>query len=252
MDKKLYHYLGVVEHGLKGQMAGKTLLGEIVFRSKDCDEIAAAFKEIVTEKGPRPAFQLIAKRWPYCLTVWLTNEAFYNFQSGEYWPPVLKKVGIDDPNPYSASIGKSYVNILRDKELPRFKQLKTRWSYLGPILAHCGIPASCLPEFFEKAVPKAAELGVGDGVGFAELIGCLRQLYLTRPTERFIRFGGKIAEDFVRRSVQLNNFAGTHGVVPDARLVGLPERVVQAFGQWRKRTAAVVRGPARLARTNPR
>lgn len=225
-------FLGLLESRLRKSASGITLLGEIVFTEADCEAVATNFRAIVDEDGPAPAFRTIRKRWPLCLATWLTNEAFYSFKSGAYWPPVLESVGIDDVNNYSSQIGRHFIDILETRGLPRFRQLKTRWHYLGPILGHCGIPRSCLSEFFEKVVPRAHDLGVGYGAGFEDLVQHLKQLYLTKPTERFIRFGGKLAEDFVRRAVELDTFQRKRGGIPTAGSTGLPERVVGAYEEF--------------------
>jgi hypothetical protein len=235
-------FLSAAEVFLSERLFGKTLLGEIVASENDCNEFAQQIRSLVEEVGPGRAIRMLADRWPLTLSVWLVNEAFFNFLSGAYWPYVLGKLGIEDTNNYSSRFGKAFLKFLRERELPEFRQLKTSWSYLGPILAHCGIPASCLPEFFEKVVPRAMEYGMGEGTGFDDLLRIVPRLYLTKPTERFLQYGGKIAEDFLQRTIEMSLFWQREQRVPDVEETRLPERVVEAFSSWVKSTPRISYG----------
>ena len=219
---------------LRRDFAGKTLLGEIVFGQDQCNEVAGLLTHLVDEQGATPALTEVSQRWPYVLAVWLVNEAFFTFASRKYWPEVLAKIGIVTTGPHSVKAGRAFLRFLEDHQLPRFRRLKTHWSYLGPILAHCGIPKSCLPEFFRDVLPRAAEYGVGEGEGFEDLLHDLGHLYLTKTTKRFLLFGEQVAQDFVRRAVELRSIWLTEGSVPDPTVVGLPKRVVDVFADWTK------------------
>src|SRR5690606_33516374 len=159
-------------------LRGKTLLGEIVLSLDSCDLIASHLRALIEEAGQIAGTSFVTETWQLVTGTWLVNEAFYNFESGEDWPPTLRKSGIVDIGTCSTRFGQAFLKLLRDRGLPRFHRLKTRWHYLGPILGHCGIPRSCLPEFFEKVLPRAAELGIGDGGSFDELRLEATRLYL--------------------------------------------------------------------------
>jgi hypothetical protein len=231
------------EWALRAQLKGKTLLGEVSFDQKQCDITARFFAGVVARRGADPGRRLIVEAWPVMYALWLANEAFFNFVGAKYWPFVLDKLNITNHNAYSSRFGSSFLEVLDSFQLPRFKRLKTRWSYLGPILAHAGIPQSCIPEYFEKVVPKAIELGASSRAGFESLQGALPSLYLPRATEWFILFGDAVAEDFVRRSVDLFR-AKSDGqdVAPHAER--LPRRVVEAFETWWASEPAVRRATA--------
>ncbi|HYD48142.1 MAG TPA: hypothetical protein VEB21_07340 [Terriglobales bacterium] len=223
--------LDELEFLLRKNVAGKTLLGEIVFSEAQCATLTERFRQACASSASA-GFARIMREWPMTLAVWLVNEAFFSFQSGAYWPVVLGKVGVSEPGPLSQKIGQSFLGTLQRFHLPEFRKLNTGWSYLGPILAHAGIPRSCLPEFFKKVVPLATEIGVGDEGAFAEFQAELPHCYITKTTERFLLFGDRIAEDFVRRAIDLRRAWIADGIVPEARSVGLPQRVVEAFLDW--------------------
>jgi hypothetical protein len=79
----------------------------------------------------------------------------------------------------------------------------THWSYLGPILAHCGIPRSRLPQLFRDVLPDAARIGVASPDDLAELQQRVPLMQVSRSIEWFIRFGDKVSADFVRRCVDM-------------------------------------------------
>src|SRR4030095_9952156 len=181
----LDEFFTFLEARLRSVCAGKALLGEIAFTEENCDNVASAIEKLIARDGPWKGTQRLIDRWPFTLALWLVNEAFFHFVSGAYWPPILKRIGIKDVPIYSMRLGRAFVNFLERQQLPRFRRLKTRWSYLGPLLAHAGIPRSCLPEFFEKVLPRAEECAAAeDEAGFEQLLASLPTLYLTQATDR--------------------------------------------------------------------
>lgn len=230
----VFDRLESVELTLAKNLVGKTLLGEIILGQEQCGQIASALSVLVRKLGAARALTMTVEMWPLVLAVWLVNEAFFSFVSGAFWPNALAKLEINETNTgnYSVKLGRAFVALLERRGLPRFRRLNTRWSYLGPLLAHAGIPRSCLREFFDKVLPRAVEYGVVEREGYQELLHDLPRIYLTKPTERFLMFGEDVAMDFVRRCVELRSIWLSQGTVPDADVVRLPSRVVDAFKQW--------------------
>jgi hypothetical protein len=220
-----------LELKLRDTLRGKSLLCEVPFEERHCEITASVFRHVIEQRGTEKGRKYIVSRWPVTYALWLANEAFFSFQSGAYWPPVLAKLGIHNTNQYSSRFGQDFLHVLDALRLPRFKRLKTRWNYLGPILAHAGIPRSCLPEFFERVLPRAIERGVSTREGFEALQEDLALLYLGRPTEWFIRFGDAVAEDFVRRAAELYR-ARANGDDTSLLADRLPARTFVAFDKW--------------------
>lgn len=214
-------------------VGGWTVLGEIALTEEQLDQLATLFRKVIARDGPTKAVRLLIRDCPTIVAIWLVNEAFFHFVSGAYWPSVLERIGIKDVPNFSIRLGRAFLDFLDRRRLPRFRRLKTRWSYLGPILAHGGIPRSCLPEFFEKVLPRAEACGAAeDETGFEQLLLIVPNLHLAKPTEMFLLFGEQIARDFLKRSIELRRFWGTDGAIPAATTVGLPERVVTSFSDW--------------------
>lgn len=221
----------LLEQRLRLQMKRMTLLCEASFNKEQHAETVSVFSEAIARLGPDPGRRFLRDQFPMTYAVWLANEAFYSFSGGAFWPAVLGKIGIEHPNAYSAKFGADFVKLLDRFGLPRFRRLNTHWSYLGPILAHGGIPKSCLPEYFDSVLPKAIARGVYSREGFETLQNDLPKLRLTRAVEWFIMFGDSVAEDFVRRSADLYR-AQVAGEDVEAAAARLPERVRVAFDEW--------------------
>ena len=227
------------EENFRKQLAGKTLLGEIPFDEQYCDLLAEMFKGPLTQLGLGRGLQWIRARLPITFAMWLVNEAYYGYDGG-LWPIVLPKLGLQH-QPQSALLGKLFIEIIEAHKLPRFAKLNTKWSYLGPILAHCGIPKSRLPEFFEVVLPEAARIGVSSPEGLAEFEDHLEELRVAKVIDWFVRFGEKTSAEFLRRSVDMYRLARDGSDLPPAAALGLPERVRAAFADWRK--TADIQGP---------
>lgn len=213
-------------------LQGKILLGEITFEEPQLEKISRVLRDEVAAAGVGRSVRNLAREWPALFALWLTNEAYFHFESRTYWPYVLDKLGVVGADQYSSRFGTAFLEVLNRFNLPTFRRMKTSWSYLGPILAHAGIPRSCLPEYFEKVLPRAAQVDLRDEDDFNELVEMLPSLYLTKTTERFLTFGERIARDFVSRTLELERLYRTSGKYPPPGDVGLPDRVVDAYRKW--------------------
>ena len=115
--------------------------------------------------------------------------------------------------------------------------------YVSLILAHGGIPTYCLPDFFEHVLqPAVLRAGYAD-MSATELIDQWRwharaQYFTDKPVFRFLVYGGRVAEDFLDRCREMARQVLDAGVMPDAEAVGLPERVVRAYGEWIEKQGA--------------
>jgi hypothetical protein len=240
--------ISALESRLRRQLQGKTLLGEVAFEERHCEQSAQGFKQVFSRYGFSDGLARVQFDCPILFAMWLVNEAFYSYDSG-YWPAVTAKVGVNPQN-NAARMGAAFVDILDRFRLPRFRRLNTHWSYLGPILAHCGVPKSRLPQFFDEVLPLAARIGVGSAEGLAELQQQLASLRVSRSIEWFIRFGDTVSADFVRRCLDMYNVAHARNALPPSAAFGVPERVWKEFEKWTRTAHIQVPGasPPRLLR----
>lgn len=231
------------ERLLRERLTGVTLLGELELKEADRDCIAAALRSGIAAMGPAPFMQEVKARWPVTLTAYLVVEGMFSYRKGALWPHVCARLGLPRAN-YPARWGRICVGTVRQFGKPDFHDLVAQEHasrYLTVILAHGGIPNSCLPDLF-RYVP--GRLGRGTAMPrAAELMGQWRAdpqalHHVDRPVRRFLLYGGKIAEDFLDRYLRLVGYAREHATVPGHSQVGLPAHVVDAYRQWQATRAA--------------
>src|SRR6266704_1018680 len=101
--------------------------------------------------------------------------------------------------------------------------------FVAPILAHGGIPQTCLPDFF------SAITSHGDpDLSGQEMLKLLEThpswvANTDKPVRRFLEHGGEVAEDFVARFLDVwCAYEEGH----EEASSGLPDRVVSKFSEW--------------------
>ncbi|MER3437793.1 MAG: hypothetical protein C4346_09530 [Chloroflexota bacterium] len=225
------------EKDLRELLPGVTLLGELDLAGTDRDQIAAALSSGIAAEGAARFTREVGCRWPVALSAYLVAEGVLSYREGALWPQVCERLGLPKAN-YPARWGQIFLKTVRRLGKPDFRDLITQEHasrYLTVILAHGGIPNSCLPDLFRhvpgrsgrrRAMPRAAEL-------IERWRNDPKALRLAdRPVRRFLCHGGKIAEDFLDRYLGLVGYAREHGTLPDHSQFGLPARVVDAYRQW--------------------
>lgn len=225
------------EQNIRSLLDEVTLLGELPLTEGDRDSIAAALRSGIVAEGAATFTRDLQRRWPVILSAYLVLEGILSYQKGAMWPQICERLGLPTAN-YPARWGRIFLRTIRGNGKPEFRDLITAEhaaSYLAVILAHGGIPNSCLPDLFRcvpgrlgrrRAIPRAAELidrwrNDPKALRFPD-----------RPVRRFLCYGGKIAEDFLDRYLGLVGYVREHGTVPDHSQFGLPARVVDAYQQW--------------------
>jgi RNA polymerase sigma factor (sigma-70 family) len=213
------------------------LLGEIPISSDERIQLGAAIGRLVRSERRSRALHALHHSYRAAFGVFLVAQGVYGYDGrGGYWPGVGDV--IDKPlNPsWIGELGRLFEKIIEDFDLPFFPDLGGR-RFVDLILAHSGIPDYCLPDFFENMLQRSVTQIYFADMSAAELIeewlwrGSGR--YITdKPVLRFLEFGGEVAEDFVARCREMAWEYLEAGIVPEAEDVGLPERVVGAYGAW--------------------
>jgi hypothetical protein len=225
------------EQALSGLLPEVPLLGELPLTETDRDCIAAALRSAIAAVGAATFTRDLERRWPVTLTAYLVVEGVHSYRKGALWPNVCARIGLPSAN-YPARWGRIFLQTVRRYNKPDFRDLITQEHasrYLTVILAHGGIPNSCLTDLFRhvpgrsarrRAMPRAAEL-------IERWRNDPKALRLAdRPVRRFLCHGGKITEDFLDRYLGLVGYAREHGTLSDHSQFGLPARVVDAYRQW--------------------
>src|SRR5262249_27915459 len=171
---------------------------------------------------------LQAWHYPTLAAVMTVGLGIYYYNEGDFWSvfPSL------DSGIKQSRWGQNFEDFLfKHNSLENFRVVKDEGGrrYVAPILAHGGIPQSCLPDFFSMITR------YGDREQTAQdLIASLKEspgrlVHADKPVQRFIKYGGEVAEDIVSRCLALWQCyeRGDTGAK-----CGLPDRVVEKFSAW--------------------
>jgi len=209
-------------------------------------------EEAVRHIGSRlRVFRNYASHYPYTLSLYLTWCGILDYEGGNYWDPVCEATGL--PKIDRDRWGQIFEWAISKLGLPAFKDEKT-YRYVTPILAHGGIPKSCLPDFFENLLLPAVDGNFGDLQGGEILMEWRSDPDLVdfrfKTVARFLQKGGRAAEDFLERCVRMaEQVVDDPDRVLPAGALGLPPHVVEAFQEWMQKDRPI--GPGRLQLRRP-
>ncbi len=166
-----------------------------------------------------------ATAYPVTLALYLVWTGILKYNV-DFWPQIPH-----GPR-YQGDWGPQFMATLARYDFPVFDDVGG-YRYLTPILAHGGVPDSCLPDFFHNLIIPLADGQFGAHTS-VELVREWRQdhemiKFWYRPSSRFLDRGGHAAEDFVERCRQMvEQYFESNTVLPPEAL-GLPEHVVKWF-----------------------
>lgn len=229
------------EELLKSEIAeGDMLLGELGFAEDDLEEIAdllrrGAFRSLANASVSfDDILSRVERRWPLTFALYLVLEGVYNYSRDDhtYWQGPKDRLGIEDNQ--TSSCGQLFLRTLVRHNLPAFELTRGR-RYVTRILLHGGVPTTALEEFFDYLLrheTQPHQIVVDSQTLLAEW-RANHEFYLaglSKPVSRFLRHGGRVAEDFVDRCLELLR-AEDAGMAND---LGLPGRVLDAYWPWRE------------------
>lgn len=174
-------------------------------------------------------FQMGNQAWDYptLASIMTVGLGIYYYNHGEFWDVFSF---LSTPAAQS-SWGQRFEDFIsRHSSLEEFRSLKDEHAlrYVGLILAHGSIPQSCLSDFFALITHEADIEQSGQ-----EVIDDLKRSRILgpvdKPVQRFLKYGGEVAEEFVTRFLALWQCYDRGDM---SAKCGLPNRVVEAFSEW--------------------
>ena len=225
------------ETWLAPQVRQVELLGEIPITADECAQLGEIIGLRVAAVGHSHALHALRHDYPCTFAVYLVAQGIYSYQGGDYWSEVVQVTGLNSS--YTWEVGQTFEGILETLGLPLFYDMRAEKAhrYVSLILAHGGIPDYCLPDFFAQMLHPSVLRAQYAGMSAAELIDEWRwrssvQYFTDKPVLRFLACGGRVAENFVERCREMAWEVLDSGSVPGAEEIGLPKRVVDAYGRW--------------------
>ncbi|MFV2072724.1 MAG: hypothetical protein ACC742_08730 [Thermoanaerobaculales bacterium] len=212
---------------LRYQLVGKRLVCEVPF---DHDLIARLRDALFND--PEEAW-----RFPHVAAVVTVGAGVYEYHSGYFWDSLPSLITVQQ----RTSWGRSFEAFLKQHPtLEAFSFLKEQGAlrYVAPILAHGGVPESCLTDLFELITSRCSPDQTGPEAieYFDDNRGALSGA--SRPVDRFISYGGEVAEELLGRILAL--WKALEAGDSKASL-GLPKRIRTAFCDWYGEVAATLK-----------
>ena len=214
-----------MESELRVRLRGCRLVLEVGLDDETVTSTAAAVHMIVgAEDYPS---QSLATRYPAILATYLVAVGVYRYD-GDFW------THLPDPELDQAVLKQGFLTALRQLDLETFEDLDERegWHrFVGPILAHGGIPRHSLGDFFRVLLRDLRRYGSGSA---EELVALWRTRdtafeNVDRPVRRFFLYGGGPAVDFLDRCISLAHLTRDEATARGALDLGLPEHVLEAY-----------------------
>jgi len=232
------------EESFRDQLDGRRLVCEIDFD----EELIGKLQE-----GLQSLHLGAWKAFPHVAAVTTVGVGVYRYKSGSYWDHWS---WLEKPNE-TVQWGKRFEKFLNDHStLETFRFLvdsEGAHRFVAPILAHGGVPNSCLDELFEIITRYGSTGESGDEL-LEYLQGQISSLTIhSVPLERFIKYGGEVAEDLVGRLVAMRDARDGN----DEATFGLPQHISRRFHRWLQEHTSVAassraRFPTPVVRLDPR
>lgn len=156
------------ENRLSKEVQNVSLLGQIALSPEDLDHLGTLIRRTISSdisQGTR----FLEREAPTCLACFLVWVGIVGYRDGDYWSAVWESTGLaEDPN-WERKWGKVFLAFLKANDLPLL-DIEGGLTYVTPILAHGGIPNSCLDEFFKKALLPMVQRDLIDPTDLGEIV----------------------------------------------------------------------------------
>ena len=235
MSRTIYQW----EEGLQQQVSGgDVLLGQLPlghppYNQIDMDEIGGLLSIQLKGANFKQSIRYVERKFPLSFALYLVLHGVYSYDSGEFWSKVESHLGNNTKGFQVHYCGEAFRRILTKYNLPTFEHIEGHTN-LVPILAHGGIPNASLNRFFyilEKTVfDSLISLDAKSLIEDWSKNSDEKLYFVGRPVRRFVLNGGAVAEDFINRCLILVDSEKPEEV----QNLQLPERVINAYWQWRK------------------
>lgn len=205
------------------ELESVSLIAEVQVPEHEVTELVEALRWLNRHKHTRLLSGL--HNVPACVAAVLTSTAVESYAAGAFWPNFFDRIGISQNPQDQQAWGKAFLRALDQFSLPRFASSKHR--FLGPILAHAGIPNYCLGDYF-AALDQAMRRVGADADSVASWAVPRVDTALANfdvPVRRFLERGDEFTVDFIDRSMDLM-IRLNRDEDPSATL--LPDKVIEA------------------------
>ena len=230
-------FLDTVEAKLRPQLSHISLMGEIPMEQDEVTEVGHHLGNLFKRYTQEDALRLIEHHYPATLAVFLVQQGIFGYRGGDYWTSVGGVMGINHSN-VTNRLGQVFERILRRNGLPQFPDVQEQSArYVSIILAHGGIPAYCLNDFFGEIIHPTLRGPHYEYLDEDELINEILHRAkgyqnVDKPIIRFLENGGRVATNFFQRAREMAKVRTREQRQLSTDEAGLPQYVLSAYEQW--------------------
>jgi|GEM_PF-6554128 len=180
--------------------------------------------------GATTASRKLRASYPAVFVTALAGIASISYADGSLWPAVWTATGIRGDANTATRFGTLFEQCLMKLDLTTFPELdeEKAMRYVSRILLHAGVPVYCIDDWVGALETTSRQIGVDDPeLIFERLNGRARSnrlFHIDKPVQRFIKYGGDYALDFLDRSLDLMRSIQAAEANPSS--FGLPQRFV--------------------------
>ncbi len=224
---------------LSRQLDAVVLLSQLRLRPNDVRRLRTFIQAEIEQKGAE-GVEFLTEFAPVCLACFMVWEGILHYGGGDYWSAVTQILPFPS---VPEKLGRFFLNFLTRHQLPVFTQEGKH--YITTILAHGGIPDTCLKDFFQHLLAPVLndELELPSDIGTDELIDEWKENpalfhFSHQPVIRFLRYGSDVAISFLERCIAMAE-AFADGDSPTAVELDLPHRIIAKYAEWQEKRDCV-------------
>jgi hypothetical protein len=215
------------------------LLAEIPLTRTDIEDICACVHASINRIGIADATRFITKRYPHTFLVMMAGFAAHNTEQG-YWAALGGAMGVSQYELFNHGWHSTFKQEMKVRGLPYFDHEEAANPFVTTIRFHGGIPAYSLPDFFERLLlPTIKRPALNEIPTKQAMAAVLKTAYFVdSPVINFLENSGILGEKFFDACRKMaRHYLQAHGDLLPAAELGIPEYVVEAFGDFMERGA---------------
>jgi len=230
------------ERFLESNLRGKTLIGEVELDQNDVRRLGALLGQVIATHSVHDTQKRVDdvwRQWPCCVACFTVGVFAHWYAPAEagtpkFWPHIDRLLGVV-LNASSQEMWRLWFEgFLRRRKMPTFERVPGQ-RMVKRVRIHAVLTAEGAKRLFSYIVEPAVRQNLDQEELSAE--NTLRELNvgcppLRKPERDFLLYGEHVADDILERCCELYR-AAAEGQ-EEAASSGLPERVIQAFQEWRE------------------
>lgn len=221
-----------------------SIISEVPVAKSELVNLESIIKRVFrTNQARQELIHSLWRQYPLCcLTVTVYIGIYY--YDGNFWGHFTSRTGCSDDQTWKECL----LTEIKKRKLPVFDEFGSQ-KYVSTILGHAGVPQKSFSGFMAGFIEPIHALGISAAEAMSyvtdenEETG-LRMQMLHKGVRDYLSTGGKVAEDFVDRCLQL-----VHADLTDLDVYQryLPRRILKLFQEWQKSQS-----PSKLLKTTER